>query len=162
MKIPPGVENGEMLRFRYHDDLIEFSLNNEEYFYVKVMVDKSEKFTRDGLNICSKTFIDAKTALYGGEVEVEGVFQPDIKLTIPPGTSSHEKLTLYGHGCRHGHVPGDHIVEIGISVDSLDDATMEALKQIAAVHELVEEAEGDDIVIPRVQEKIVKHNLAEQ
>ena len=83
--IPPGTDNGEILRVPYIDGLRKMSLDKAEFFYVKVMVNKSDYFAREGMDIRTKMDIDAYTSLFGGQILVKGLYEHSIKVDIPPG-----------------------------------------------------------------------------
>ena len=127
IEIPAGVENGEIIRVPFDEELVRYAVNKaNDTFYIKVMVQKSDYFEREGFNVMSKVDIDVRTATLGGEVEVKGLYQPSIKLKIPPGTSSHQTLTLPGDGIRREGLYGDQIVEIGIDTQNMgsEEATL--------------------------------------
>ena len=83
--IPPGTDNGEILRVPYIDGLRKMSLDKAEFFYVKVMVNKSDYFAREGMDIRTKMDIDAYVSLFGGQIVVKGLYEHSIKVDIPPG-----------------------------------------------------------------------------
>ena len=62
------------------------SLDKAEFFYVKVMVNKSDYFAREGMDIRTKMDIDAYVSLFGGQILVKGLHKRSIKVDIPPGT----------------------------------------------------------------------------
>ena len=89
--IPPGTDNGEILRVPYIEGLRKMSLDKAEFFYVKVMVNKSDYFAREGMDIRTKMDIDAYTSLFGGQILVKGLYEHSIKVDIPPGTFIFQK-----------------------------------------------------------------------
>jgi len=130
--IPPGTENGEILRVPYIKGLRKMSIDKAEFFYVKVMVNKSEYFEKEGLDIRSKADIDAYTSLFGGKIQIRGLHESPITVDIPPGTSSHQEITLPGKGVKMGTLAGNHIVDIGINMTELNKETYSALDSIVA------------------------------
>ena len=153
--IQPGTENGEILKVPYIEGLRKMSLDKAEFFYAKIMVNKSDHFTREGMDIRSKTDIDAKTSLYGGTIKVKGLYESLIQVDIPPGTSSHQSITLQGKGLRIGGLKGNHIVDIGISMEEIKDETLTVLGTVVA--DLEEEQDCNltesNVVIPIVDER---------
>ena len=126
IEIPAGVENGEIIKVPFDEELTKYAVNKaNDTFYIKVMVQKSDYFTREGYDVFTKADIDVHTATHGGEIEVKSLHQPLVKLKIPPGTSSHTRLTLPGNGIRREGLYGDQVVEIGIDTQNL--GTEEAL-----------------------------------
>ena len=79
----------------------------------------------------TRTDIDVHTALHGGEVEVKGLYEPLVRLKIPPGTSSHQKITLPGQGIRREGLYGDQIVEIGIDTSNIKEPDRTLLEDLA-------------------------------
>ena len=129
--IPPGAENGEIIKVPFDKELIKWSVDKTGHFYIKVMVQKSDYFTREGFDIQTKADIDVHTALYGGEIEVQGLYDPSVKVKIPAGTSSHQTITLPGNGIRREGLYGNQIIEIGIDtmdVNERDKSLLEELK----------------------------------
>ena len=127
IEIPAGVENGEIIKVPFDEELVRYAVNKaNDTFYIKVMVQKSDHFTREGFDVLTKVDIDVHTATHGGDIEVKGLHQPLVKLKIPPGTSSHTKLKLPGNGIRREGLYGDQVVEIGIDTEHLghDDASL--------------------------------------
>ncbi|KAL5110993.1 hypothetical protein TcWFU_009901 [Taenia crassiceps] len=91
--IPPGVEDGQVLR---------------------VSVDSGQKGTR-----CQsqELFVTVRVeAALGGKVRIPGIYE-QVLVTIPPGSSSHDRIRLPGKGiCRvNGRGYGDHYVHLRIS-----------------------------------------------
>ncbi len=148
--MPPGTDNGEIIKARYSEELIRLSLDKVETFYVKIMVQKSEDFTRDGLDIHGKVDIDAKTALYGGKVEAKAIHSPLLSVDIPPGTSSHDKIIVHGEGIKIAGVQGDLHYEVGINLEEVDAETVTALSSLAPPDE---EDCSNDVIEPIVRER---------
>lgn len=128
------------------------AIDREEFFYVKTIVRPSETFKREGIDIFSKVDIGVSEALNGGTVEIKGLHQNRLKLTIPPGTSSHARLTLPGEGIRMPGLSGDHVVEIGINMESLSESDEELLRDHTESR-VAEEVNDDEVLIPVVFER---------
>ena len=131
------------------------SLDKAEFFYAKIMVNKSDHFTREGMDIRSKADIDPEKALFGGTIKVKGLYESFIQVDVPPGTSSHQSIILEGKGLRIGGLKGNHIVDIGISMEEIKDETLTVL---ATVVTDLEEAQDcnlteSNVVIPIVDER---------
>ena len=131
VEVPAGVENGEIIQVAFDQELVKWSVDKTDRFYIKVMVQKSDYFRREGFDVHTKADIDVHTALYGGEIEVKSLYEPLVKVKIPPGTSSHQTITLPGHGIRREGLYGNQIVEIGIDtldISERDKTVLEDLK----------------------------------
>lgn len=153
--IPPGTDNGEILRVPYIEGLRKMSLDKAEFFYVKVMVNKSDYFAREGMDIRTKMDIDAYTSLFGGQILVKGLYEHSIKVDIPPGTSSHQSITLHGEGLKINGMAGNHIVDIGINMEDISNEAVSALRTIVADSPLEDDYNitESNVVIPIVQER---------
>ena len=106
-------------------------MDKVDHFYIKVLVQKSDYFVRDGFDIRTKADIDVHTALHGGEIKVKGLHEPYVTVRIPGGTSSHQTVTLPGNGIRREGLYGNQVVEIGIDtmdVDERDKPFLEEMK----------------------------------
>ena len=119
-------------------------------FYVKVGVRKSTYWQRDGIDIYTKVDVDPETAIFGGSVSIRGLHSPNLKLTIPAETSSHQILSIRGEGIKiHGVVEGDHHVEVGINMLELSKKTEKFLQDIGKKNNVQIESE-DEIIHPVV------------
>ena len=57
-------------------------------------------FTREGMDVRSKTDIDAYTSIYGGKVEVKDLHGQFVKVDIPPGKYNDFYVCLFQLGIR--------------------------------------------------------------
>eukprot|EP00045_Choanoeca_perplexa_P003500 m.31506 g.31506 ORF g.31506 m.31506 type:complete len:487 (+) comp12078_c1_seq1:97-1557(+) len=103
--IPPGVENGMLLSI-------------DDYNGIKVVIEPSTKFVRDGTTLTSAANISLSQAILGGTQKVPGL-QGSVELKIPAGTQSRDKITLKGQGLpswRHQRQRGDHHVVMNVKI----------------------------------------------
>lgn len=110
--IPAGVESGMRIRLRGRGRKIE---GTEEYgdLYLEMHVKRDPRFEREGEHIFSVKQIGFTQAALGDETEVETV-EGKVKLKIPAGIQSGEKLRLRGKGVQIGRRRGDHYVIVQI------------------------------------------------
>lgn len=146
-----------MIKVPLHNRLKEWSIDKSTHFLVKVKILKSEDFSRDGLNIHSKADIDVETAIYGGEIEIKGLRQNKLKLNIPPGLSSHQKLVINEEGIHVLDMKGDHHVEICINCQKqkLRKSTWKDLRAISAELSQDQEEAVKHAIRPQVLEKSI-------
>jgi DnaJ-class molecular chaperone len=125
--IPPGLQDGQMLRLKGQgmpgvgdgppgDALIEASVRPHP------------TFRREGNDIRSVVPITVKEAVAGASVRVETVAGP-VVLKIPKGSNSGRLLRLRGKGApdpRFGG-RGDHLVELQVVLPDKPDAELERL-----------------------------------
>ena len=111
LKIPPGIEDGSVIRLRERGQAIANGPNGD--LYVNIRVKSHKKFTREGDLILSEQHISMLDATLGTEIKVETVDGP-IRMKIPAGTQSGSDFKLSDHGVPHmkGNSRGSHIVEI--------------------------------------------------
>jgi len=89
-------------------------------------------FERRGKNLYVKVPVTLAEAALGGKIDVPTP-KGTISLTVPPGTSSGQKLRIAGHGIAPAKGPaGDLYAEIQIVLpESLDDESLESIKRLA-------------------------------
>ena len=125
-------------------------IEKKDYVTVKVKVEKSNYFyKKEGLNVYSKFDIGPMTAINGGTVSIPGLWDLDLQLNIPAGTSSHEMLILPGEGIKISEfLEGDHHVEIGINMNLLTKRDKKFLKSAIVEDNDYTENEEEDVIQP--------------
>lgn len=119
IKVPAGVQDGQRIRF---DD-----------FYLLVRVAEHPKFKRRGQDIIIEKEIPFSKAVLGGKIEVETVYDEQVKLRIRPGTHSGTAIRLSGKGVKYprSNRRGDQYVQIKIKVsDSPSREQKQLLKKL--------------------------------
>lgn len=109
--IPPGVENGAMLRVRGEGEAIKAGRTGD--LFVRLHVPKDRHFERDGATLISQATIGFTQAALGDTIEVETVDGP-VDLKVPAGTQSGSQFRLRGKGVPHGRGRGDQIVVVNV------------------------------------------------
>jgi molecular chaperone DnaJ len=109
--IPAGVENGNRMRMRGQGEAVKGGQPGDLYILLRVEDDK--RFVREGQTIYSEVEIGFTQAALGDTLQVDTV-DGKVKLTVPAGTQSGEKLRLKGKGVPGGRGRGDHIVLIKV------------------------------------------------
>ncbi|CAD5213189.1 unnamed protein product [Bursaphelenchus okinawaensis] len=105
--IPAGVDNNEMLRVQVGQSMV----------YLNIQVTPSLIHRREKENIFTDVEIGLTEAVLGGQINVPGI-ESDTMVSIPAGTSSHQRLCLKGKGIRklNNIGSGDQFVSIKIKV----------------------------------------------
>jgi molecular chaperone DnaJ len=121
VKIPPGVENGAMLRVRGEGEAIKAGHTGD--LFVRLHVPHDARFKRDGTTLISQATIGFTQAALGDTIEVETV-DGLVDLKIPAGTQSGSQFRLRGKGVAHSRGPafggasaskrGDQIVMVTV------------------------------------------------
>ncbi|MBU0613819.1 molecular chaperone DnaJ [Patescibacteria group bacterium] len=109
--VPAGIEDGMRIRVRGQGEAI--SAGQAGDLYLRVHVTHDPRFQRDGKNIFSEKKIGFSQAVLGDEVNIETV-DGKVKLKIPAGIQSGEKLRLRGKGIPSGRGRGDQIVIVRV------------------------------------------------
>ncbi len=151
--IPAGVEDQMVLRLRGEG---EAGLKGGEGgdLLIKIRVQKSRDFSRDGNDVVSKKKISFAQAALGAELSIAMVDGSE-KIVIPAGTQNGERLKITGRGVPYlGNESkrGDHILEIEVEVPKrLSEKEKELIRELAVLR-------GEEIkeenVFQRVKRKI--------
>lgn len=110
--IPPGVENGMKIRVRGEGESIGARGGRGDLFLM-LHVEHDPRFERHGDKIFVQKKIGFTQAALGDDVEVDTV-DGKVKLKIPAGTQSGDKLRMRGKGVFTGRSRGDQIVIIQV------------------------------------------------
>ncbi|KAH9282988.1 Mitochonrial uncharacterized protein [Echinococcus granulosus] len=114
--IPPGVEDGQVLRVSVGNGRNGARYKSSQELFVTVRVEASPNFRRDGADVHSNVTITLAQAALGGKIRIPGIYE-QVLVTIPPGSSSHDRIRLPGKGISrvNGRGYGDHYVHLRIS-----------------------------------------------
>jgi molecular chaperone DnaJ len=131
IRIPPGVETGQMLRLSGQGASEEGAAPGDLYVVVHVRPDSV--FQRIDDDIVTEVTISMTQATLGAEIEVP-TLASKAKLKVPPGTQPDTLLRLKGAGMPHakgwGH--GDQLVRIKVQIPTkLSDKQRRALAELA-------------------------------
>ncbi len=128
VKIPPGIEDGQMLRLRGKGEAgVQGGPSGDALMTVTVKPDAT--YTRQGTDLYETLPVDLKTAVLGGSFTVPTPTGP-VKMNIPAGSDSGTKLRLRGRGVQaHGTRPvGNLYVTLQIKIGKPDAALEKFLK----------------------------------
>lgn len=112
VKIPPGVDNGSLLRLGGEGEAgIRGGPPGD--LFVEIRVKSHKIFKREGSDIICEVPISITQAALGSEVEVP-TLNGRAKLKIPPGTQTGTTFRLKGNGIPHlrGYGHGDEYVKV--------------------------------------------------
>lgn len=134
VKIPPGISTGKKLRIPGRGLRGEAGGTPGD-LYIRITTKDHPVFKREGSDLYVDKEIQFTQAALGSTIEtptLEGVR----KVKIPPGTQSHRKIRLKGHGLPHfqGKGKGDLYVRIIVKIPKKLDK-----KQRSLLEELVKE-----------------------
>jgi curved DNA-binding protein len=126
IKIPPGAKEGDRLKLKDPNVIVVLKIEPHPHFEL------------DGRNIFMTLDIAPWEAALGVDVEMASPGGATMKVKIPPGTSSGQKLRLRGLGLpvkpgKEGE-PGDMFVRVKVVMPkAISDRAKELWKELAAV-----------------------------
>lgn len=124
VKVPPGIADGQSLRLAGQGP----SGGN---LRLKVRVEPHPYFRRDGNNIILDVPLALSEAALGAKIEVPTIDGSSLTVTIPPGTSSGQRLRMRGKGIQGG----DQYIAIQVAVPAVKDHRgRELLEELARLH----------------------------
>ncbi len=116
VKIPPGLNDGEVVRLGGAGEAIASGTAGD--LYIKVRVKSHHLYKKEGHNLVTSLNIKLSTALLGGEYKLS-TLEGDIDLKIPAGISFGEVLRIKGKGVPHSkNNRGDLYVNLNIELPS--------------------------------------------
>ncbi len=116
VKIPAGINDGEMIRLSGAGEAIPKGIAGD--LYIKIHVGSHSSLKREGNNLTMNLNIKLTDALLGGEYTIE-TLDGNLKLKIPKNTSFGEILRIKGKGVPVDNKRrGDLFVTLNISVPS--------------------------------------------
>jgi molecular chaperone DnaJ len=116
VRIPAGITDGATIRVTSEGEAGERGHEAGD-LYVHVCIKSDPRFTRDGDDVTSETFVPFADAALGTTVPVETV-DGRVELKIPAGTQPGTVLKLKGKGITHlrSGGRGDHLVTVIVEV----------------------------------------------
>ena len=128
VKIPPGVGQGQKIRLRGKGQTGPGGAGD---LYIIIHVAPHAYFRREGDNVIVDVPISITEAALGGKVDVPTI-DGMTTVTVPPGTSSGQRLRLKGKGIPTARTRGDQHVAVRIVMPGdLSDRGRELLGQFA-------------------------------
>lgn len=114
VKIPPGVDNGEMVRLGGAGEAVRGGISGD--LYIKLHIEKHSVFIKEGNNLLMDLNIKLTEALLGGETKIK-TLDGDLIVKIPEGISYGELLRIRGKGVPTGrNGRGDIIIKVNIQI----------------------------------------------
>lgn len=131
LKVPSGMDTGQKLRATGKGLDGDPGAPSGDV-YIRIFVDHSESFQRDGLDIHTQEMLSFKQACLGCDIEINTI-HGSIKFRTPPGTQPGDACVIEGAGIVHrsGDNMGSHIVHINVSVPkSLSEEQKEMVRNL--------------------------------
>ncbi|MEL7061024.1 MAG: DnaJ C-terminal domain-containing protein [Acidobacteriota bacterium] len=130
LNLPAGVTDGQKLRLKGKG--LQSADGRSGDLFLKILLQPHDGFTLDGRDLRTQIPIAPWTAALGGEARVQ-TLDGALKIKIPAGSSSGQKIRLRGKGfpARQGDA-GDLLAELKIVVPKqLSDRERELFEQLA-------------------------------
>ena len=114
IKIPYGINNGEMIRMTGAGEAIAHGIAGD--LYIKINVSAHQLFKRDGINLTMDMDIKLTDALLGTEYTIK-TLDGAVKISIPEGVSPEETLRVREKGIPIGkNKRGDLLIKVHIKL----------------------------------------------
>lgn len=132
VNIPAGIKDGSKIRLSGQGSPA-FRGGQAGDLFLKVNIQPHSMFKLDGANIVLDLPLTPWEAALGTKISVP-TLEGNVEMTIPPGTSSGQKLRLRGKGLGRGANKGDQFVRVMIKVPKeLSEEEKDLWKQLAEV-----------------------------
>jgi len=131
VKIPAGFENGQTLRLKGMGNPSPHGGENGDAL-ITVRVSEHPYFKKDGLNILLELPISFKEAVLGAKITVP-TLTGKVKISVPPYSSSGEKLRLKGKGISSKNATGDEIIILKIMAPEKNKILEQVLSEMGDV-----------------------------
>lgn len=131
IKIPAGMDNGEMIRLNGQGEAVTRGVSGD--LYVKVHVERHPAFRREGNDLVMDLNIKLTDALLGATYDI-ATLDGDIKLKIPQGIAYGEILRVKGKGVpidkyRRGDLHIRVLIKIPTKISKKTSEIIEKLKE---------------------------------
>ncbi len=131
IQVPPGIDDGQMIRMSAMGEEIEGGTAGD--LYIKVHVRKHPSLRKEGYNLIMDLQIKLSEALLGAE-RVIPTLDGELTLKIPQGTNSGTILRVKGKGVPHGSNTknrGDLYVRVAIKLpEKLSKEAKKAVEEL--------------------------------
>lgn len=128
IKIPAGIRDGETIRLKGKGYSQGGMIGD---LLIKIRVDLSDEYTREGDDLTKAFDIPLKTAIFGGSIKVPTLHK-EIKLKIPQGVRNNQKFRIKDLGAmnRKSGTKGDLFLKANIIIPPLESLSQELQNQL--------------------------------
>jgi DnaJ-class molecular chaperone len=129
VRIPPGIENEQVLRLKGQGDPGRGEAPAGDAL-IRIEIEPHRFFQRDGNDILLELPISVSEAMLGARKNIPTV-SGRVAMTIPAKSNTGTKLRLRGRGIpAHAHLPaGDQIISLKLMLDPNDEALAKFLRE---------------------------------
>lgn len=129
--IPPGIENGDVVKFSGYGDNSFAQLARGDLL-IQIQIKPDPNFRREGSNIFTSIKVDIFDLIIGCQKEIITPDKKKVSLTIPPATMPNTTFNISGYGCpsRSTNRNGNLLVEVKPVMPKLNSQQLENLKNL--------------------------------
>ncbi|MEY2640969.1 MAG: hypothetical protein RL150_362 [Candidatus Parcubacteria bacterium] len=131
--IPPGIDNGEMLRMNGKGEPIEGGTPGN--LYVRVHVDPHKTLRKEGIHLIMRLPVKLTDAILGAKVDIDTLDEEKFVLKIPKGITHGEILRVRGKGVPMPARGGSGDLLIQVEVPTPTNLSGKAKKAIETLQE---------------------------
>lgn len=129
--IPPGIENGQQIRYEGMGDNSISNLRPGDLI-VNVIVRPHAVFQREGTSLILEKEISVCDAILGSFIEIKTLDNKTLSINIPPGTQSETVFSCKGEGLPHmrSRQRGNLLIKIKVKIPkNLSTKQIELIKE---------------------------------
>lgn len=128
IKIPAGIDNGEMIRMTGAGEAIKNGISGD--LYIKIHVKKHKIFRKEGSDLVMNLDIKLSDALLGTKIDIQ-TLDGLSTLNIPEGTNTGDILQIKNKGVPNGRNRGDILVNVKVIIPKkLSKSAKEAIAKL--------------------------------
>lgn len=128
VKIPAGIDNGEMIRFSGNGEAVKGGTPGD--LYIKIHVKKHKIFRKESNDLIMNLDVKLSDALLGTKYDIQ-TLDGLSTLNIPEGVNTGDILQIKGKGVPYGNKRGDILVHIRVALPKkLSKSAREAIQKL--------------------------------
>ena len=134
LTIPAGISTGQQIKMGGMGDSSISEIPRGDLI-IHIDVDRDPVFSREDMNLVTKTKIDIFDAMLGCKKIIKNIDGNDIELTIHPGAQNGQRYSCQGLGfpsLKFNNMKGDLIVQLIIETPSIKDPEIISMIQTLA------------------------------
>lgn len=113
IKIPAGIDNGEMIRFSGGGEAAKGGTSGD--LYIKTHVKKHKNFHKEGNDLIMNLEVKLSDAILGSKIDIQ-TLDGLSTLDIPEGVNTGDILQIKGKGVPNGKSRGDILIKIKVAI----------------------------------------------
>lgn len=132
VKIPAGIKNKSKIRLAGEGEKGKDGGCNGD-LYITVVINNTQEYKTDGLNIVKTVSLSPDEAVLGTEVQISSI-SGNYRVKIMPNTQSGQKIRLSGCGIVQNEKVGDMIITVEINLPkNMTEEEIQLYKKLAEI-----------------------------